>query len=119
APPPPPEPEEIKTHPWREKLREILGKYGYFPTDELSKSFVYALKTLHAFVGGREFRYHTPWYLMVGAEDTGKTSVLQSLGLDLPIGKPHFGEAESQKYLLDWWFFNHGTVLDVDGALFH
>ncbi len=111
------EPEVEKASPFIERCKQFFARFGYFPTDPLSQSFTYALKLMHEFIGGEQFRYQMPWIVMVGTSNAGKSSMLQSLELDRPIGRPHFDFKGGDKPLCDWGFFNHGIALDLDGKI--
>jgi type VI secretion system protein ImpL len=104
-------------HPFLEKCKTAIAQFGYFPASSFSKSFVHALNIMSSFVGGRQFRYQLPWIVMLGTREAGKSTILQSLDLDRPIGRPHFNDESGDKPLCDWWFYDHGIVLDVDGKL--
>ncbi|HKR15071.1 MAG TPA: type VI secretion protein IcmF/TssM N-terminal domain-containing protein [Pyrinomonadaceae bacterium] len=78
---------------------------------ELRTSFRRALRLLKTCVTGRDYRYRAPWYLLAGESKSGKTSLLESNGLN-----------ESVKELIDksgrrlnWYFFDDGVVMDVAG----
>lgn len=111
------EPSQAKPHHLVTKFRLFCARFGYFSTDSLSKSFDSALKLMHAFIGGNRFRYQLPWIVMLGTSDSGKSSILQSLDLDRPVGRPHFEAELSDKPPCDWWFYDHGIVLDLDGKI--
>ncbi|MBP9691832.1 MAG: hypothetical protein KBD90_00680 [Alphaproteobacteria bacterium] len=112
------QPQPKKPNPFLEKCRLYLARYDYFAMDPLSQSFVNALKLMHNFIGGRKFRYQLPWIVMFGTEEAGKSTVLRSLNLDMPIGHPHFvSEKEGSPLLCDWWFYDHGIVLDINGKM--
>lgn len=104
-------------HPFWEKWKTAIAQFGYFPTSSFSKSFVHALNIMSSFVGGRQFRYQLPWIVMLGTKEAGKSTILQSLDIDRPIGRPHFNDESGDKPLCDWWFYDHGIVLDVNGKL--
>jgi len=106
-----------KSHPVLERWKTSFAQFGFFPTNSFSKSFIHALKIMHSFIGGRQFRYQLPWIVMVGAEESGKSTLLQSLDLDKPIGRPQFSAETGDKPLCDWWFYDHGIVLDLDGKI--
>ncbi len=104
---------------WQEFLTQhqlFFSRFGLFRTNPMGQSFLYALKMLRVFVGGHQFQYTLPWVVMMGGNDTGKASILRSLGLDRPINHPE-GEIGAARPPCDWWFFDHGIVLDVDGRL--
>lgn len=111
------EPSQEGSHHFLEKWKTSFAQFGFFPTTSFSKSFVYALNILHSFVGGKKFRYQLPWIVMVGARESGKSTILQSLALDKPIGRPQFSDGGGDKPLCDWWFYDHGIVLDLDGKI--
>lgn len=111
------EPPQEEPHPFLEKWKTFFAQFGFFPTTSFSKSFVYALNIMHSFVGGKKFRYQLPWIVMIGAKESAKSTILQSLDLDKPIGRPHFSDEAGDKPLCDWWFYDHGIVLDLDGKI--
>lgn len=71
------------------------------------------LKENSAGLGGR---YRTPWFLVVGACGSGKTSLLDHSGISLSLreGATNFGVAEG----IQWRFFDAGVILDVPGDFF-
>lgn len=106
-----------KESPFVDKIQNFLARFGFFGTDSLSQSFGYALKLMYDFIGGSQFRYQLPWIVTLGSQSTGKSTLLESLSMDRPIGRPLFETEGGEKPLCDWWFFDHGTVLDLDGKL--
>lgn len=103
--------------PFLVKSQNYLARFGYGSTDSLSRSFSYALKLMYDFIGGSQFRYQLPWVVMLGTSGSGKSTMLESLDLDRPIGRPHFELEDGDKPLCDWWFYDHGIVLDLNGKL--
>ncbi len=103
--------------PFIERSKRFLTRFGYFSIDPLSQSFSYALKLMYDFIGGSQFRYQLPWVVMLGTSGAGKSTALQSVDLDKPIGRPHFETEGGDKSPCDWWFYDHGIVLDLDGKL--
>lgn len=110
-------PSQEEPSPFLEKWKTSFAQFGFFATNSFSKSFLHALNIMHAFIGGRKFRYQLPWIVMIGAKESGKSTILQSLSLDKPIGRPHFGDEGGDKPYCDWWFYDHGIVLDLDGKI--
>lgn len=92
----------------------FLKLWGLVPADELAASFEKTIEVLKTYIPGKEFRYEIPWYMMIGAEESGKTELLKNLNLELPIGKPDF-DASIENPICNWWFFDRGIVLDVAG----
>jgi len=77
---------------------------------ELRTSFRRALRTLKTYVTGRDYRYRAPWYVLAGESKSGKTSLLESNGLDIPVN-----ELIEKNRRLNWYFFDQGVVIDVGG----
>lgn len=63
---------------------------------------------------GREWRYGTPWLLMLGQAGAGKTSLLESVG---PQHTQPLDERQKQLELdgASWYALDQGLVLDPDG----
>ncbi len=62
--------------------------------------------------------YELPWYLMVGGEKEGKTSMLENSGLDFPLNINYDNrsvtEAGSTKSF-QWYFAEHAIFIDMPG----
>lgn len=95
-------------------LTKVLIHWGLLSKDELSRAFITAKKLLKRYIGGPNYMYQIPWYLMVGPEKAGKTTLLSQVPLELPIGRPDF-EVDESNPLVGWWFFDRGIVLDIRG----
>lgn len=95
-------------------IRKLLVHWGLIPKDELSRVFITAKKLLKKYIGGPNYMYQIPWYLMVGTEKSGKTTLLEKVNLELPIGRPDF-EFEEKNPMLGWWFYDRGIVMDIRG----
>ena len=78
---------------------------------QLRTSFRRALKVLKTYVTGRDYRYRAPWYLLAGESKSGKTSLLDSNGLNVSV-KDLSVQKDRQ---LNWYFFDEGVVLDAAG----
>jgi type VI secretion system protein ImpL len=62
--------------------------------------------------------YELPWYLMVGSEKEGKTSILENSGLDFPLNINY--DNRSVKELgstksFQWYFAEHAIFIDMPG----
>lgn len=88
---------------------------------ELRSRFKQALRTLRtsSLYRGRSERWRNelPWYLLLGPEGSGKTSLLDFSGLDFPLS----GDTERMtrnvggtRYC-DWYFADHAVLLDTAG----
>ena len=65
---------------------------------------------------GRGKRYRSPWYLVLGAESSGKSSLLENSGISMSLreGAADFGVSHGLK----WRFFDAGVLLDIPGEFF-
>ncbi|MDP3848359.1 MAG: type VI secretion system membrane subunit TssM [Pseudomonas sp.] len=89
---------------------------------ELRKRFKDALHTLRrsSLYRGRSERWRNelPWYLLLGPQGCGKTSLLDFSGLDFPLN-----QADSQRLTknvggtryADWYFADHAVLIDTAG----
>ena len=59
--------------------------------------------------------YALPWYLLIGASQTGKTTLLQSVANTLPSFVRPDATLEGPTQNCDWWFFDTAIVLDTAG----
>ena len=64
--------------------------------------------------GERQYLYQLPWYVIVGAPGSGKTTALINSGLKFPL------EEQSVKGVggtrnCDWWFTDEAVLLDTAG----
>ena len=63
--------------------------------------------------------YELPWYLMVGAEKEGKTSILENSGLDFPLNINYDNRSVSEEgstKSFQWYFAEHAIFIDMPGA---
>lgn len=98
-------------HSWSAKW---LSRLGFYPRGKTASSFLKAMQLLRDQVGGNQYLYKLPWFLMVGPSNGGKSTLLKYVGLPEPVGKPTF-YAKGEKPGCDWSFFEHSVVLDVRG----
>ncbi|WP_339548057.1 type VI secretion system membrane subunit TssM [Pseudomonas sp. RA_35y_Pfl2_P32] len=88
---------------------------------ELRTRFKDALKTLKtsSLYRGRSERWRSdlPWYLLIGPQGSGKTSLLDFSGLEFPINK--IDRKLTRDTLgtrhCDWYFADHGVLIDTAG----
>ncbi|WP_458376913.1 type VI secretion system membrane subunit TssM [Pseudomonas fluorescens] len=88
---------------------------------ELKERFKDALKTLKtsSLYRGRSERWRSdlPWYLLIGPQGSGKTSLLDFSGLEFPINK--IDRKLTRDTLgtrhCDWYFADHGVLIDTAG----
>jgi type VI secretion system protein ImpL len=99
------------------KIREFLSLIGYYPMNPLARSFVRALTVLRENIGGHGYRYKMPWFMVIGAEKSGKTTLIDNISLPLPLGKPQLTNAGEESGC-NWRFFERGVILDFHGSYF-
>jgi type VI secretion system protein ImpL len=68
--------------------------------------------------GERQYLYQLPWYVIVGAPGSGKTTALVNSGLKFPLEEA--GASQSIKGVggtrnCDWWFTDEAVLLDTAG----
>ncbi|HEX3141847.1 MAG TPA: type VI secretion system membrane subunit TssM, partial [Rhizobacter sp.] len=70
-----------------------------------------------ASLGGR-FLYEMPWYLIIGAPGSGKTTALRNCGLHFPLAEG-LGEQAMRGVggtrHCDWWFTDQAVLIDTAG----
>ena len=94
-----------------ELINRFLITKGYIRVHGIVKSFFKALDFLK-FSLGSGYKYKLPWFMIIGAEESGKSSLLE--------GFTSNGIMDDEKQHSDcvWWFLKEGVVLDVKGEDF-
>ena len=66
----------------------------------------------------QQYLYQLPWYVMIGAPGSGKTTALINSGLQFPLADK-FGKTALRGIggtrNCDWWFTNEAVLLDTAG----
>jgi type VI secretion system protein ImpL len=68
--------------------------------------------------GGRHFLYELPWYVIIGAPGSGKTTALVNSGLNFPLKERlgvHSVKGVSGTRNCDWMFTDQAVLLDTAG----
>lgn len=67
---------------------------------------------------GRQKLYQLPWYVILGAPGSGKTTALQQSGLNFPLDNEleasSFPGSGGTRYC-DWWFSDQAILIDTAG----
>lgn len=66
---------------------------------------------------GDRFRYELPWYLMLGATGSGKTSLLEHSGVEFPVNdhQDRLTQDIGQTRYCDWFYANNAILIDSAG----
>lgn len=68
-------------------------------------------------LGGR-YLYELPWYLIIGAPGSGKTTALHNCGLKFPLAEnvgDHAVRGVGGTRHCDWWFTDQAVLIDTAG----
>ncbi|MDR2458727.1 MAG: hypothetical protein LBD43_01370 [Holosporales bacterium] len=99
--------------PW--PIGELINKYlimrGYIRANGVVKSFFKALDFLRNSLG-TGYKYKLPWYMMVGSNGSGKSSLMSGFTSNEIYNDD---EEDSQ---CTWWFLKSGVILDIKGSVF-
>ncbi|MBE0464737.1 MAG: type VI secretion system membrane subunit TssM [Halomonadaceae bacterium] len=69
---------------------------------------------------GSRGRYRLPWYLVMGVENAGKTSLINRSGQNFTLThvmKASGRQAKKQLFGFDWWIGDKAVLIDPDGEL--
>jgi len=99
----------------RERFTQALGtlRSTRFGTDAGTGAWA----RLKAKLGGR-YLYQLPWYLIIGAPGSGKTTALRNAGLNFPLADQLGDQAVrgvGGTRLCDWWFTDRAVLIDTAG----
>jgi type VI secretion system protein ImpL len=64
--------------------------------------------------GGRAALYVLPWYLVLGTQYSGKSSLIRNSGLQPPDKGPGELRGIGASSNCEWWFTNHAVLLEAD-----
>ncbi len=82
-----------------------------------------SLALLQANLKGRHALYQLPWYLVLGQENSGKTSFVNrsgqtfSLTGEIKAGSQRLLEDPDKVYPIDWWIGDQAVLIDPPGEL--
>lgn len=99
----------------RQKLEQDIADKN----KRLRKLFKKALRTLKtaSLYRGRSERWRNelPWYLLIGPEKSGKSSLLKHSGLEFPLNEVDT-KAEPSPTFYEWYFGEQGVLIDTGGS---
>jgi type VI secretion system protein ImpL len=91
-----------------EWLNQFLIARGYVSVNDIVKSFFKAMQFLKEALG-INYKYKLPWYMTIGIEESGKSSLLSGFTHD---------EISEENASCTWWFLKDGVILDIKGNIF-
>ncbi|MHA7925763.1 MAG: type VI secretion system membrane subunit TssM [Marinobacter sp.] len=76
------------------------------------------LAALKSNLPSRKGIYRLPWYLVMGLEDAGKTSLIQRSGQTYTLTNvTRNNRVDRNAFGFDWWIGDEGVLIDPDGEL--
>lgn len=76
------------------------------------------LAALKSNLPGRRGVYRLPWYLVMGLEGAGKSSLIQRSGQTYTLTNvTRNNHADRNPFGFDWWIGDNGVLIDPDGEL--
>jgi len=95
---------------------EYLARNGWLQVSSLSLSFLRALQFLKKTLNNYNYKYQMPWYLLVGAEGSGKTTLMANSEFNYPFGHQDFDISHGHPHC-SWQFLDQAIVLDIRGDM--
>lgn len=95
---------------------EFLCRKGFFKIGRLSVDFLNSLNFLEETLKSSDYKYRNPWFLVIGATNSGKTTLMKSMHTsDLSLA----GQGDMHRNTECNWHFLRGCVgVDLQGKLF-
>src|SRR4051812_1547249 len=78
----------------------------------LTASLEDSLKTREGVAAYADNRFSMPWFLLVGADGSGKSTMLANTGLPLPFGPP-IEVDPTHRDAGRWWLFENAVMLEA------
>ncbi|OEE61295.1 type VI secretion protein IcmF [Enterovibrio norvegicus] len=77
------------------------------------------MSALHKSLNKRNYLYALPWYLVLGPENAGKTSLINRSGQNFVFSSVMraSGKKSENPYSFDWWIGDDSVLIDPDGEL--
>ncbi len=108
------------------KMRELEEQEKRYQESPLQKivdrqedEFNQILEGMQSSLGVTNYLYKLPWYLVMGVETAGKTSLInrsqQSFALTAAL-KANMGQRKNP-YGIDWWIGDESVIMDPDGEI--
>lgn len=94
-------------------LSAFLCRKGFFKIGRLSSDFLNSLALLEQLIKTDDYKYSNPWFLVVGAQGSGKTTLMKSMYMsDVSVQSYENLHRDAE---CNWHFLRGGVGLDVTG----
>lgn len=107
----------FKSQQKREEQRKLdpIAKYEERQEVELNN----VMKEMKQSLNTRNYLYSLPWYLVLGVENAGKTSLINRSGQNFALSSVMraSGQKSDNPYYFDWWIGDESVLIDPDGEL--
>lgn len=113
--------EIIKEKKEQRELEEEHKKVIKEKTKDLRSKFLEAIKIVKKsslYKSKRKAKYELPWYLVIGDKKEGKTTLLESSGLEFPLNVNYDNKViveEDSTRNFQWYFAEHSVFIDMPG----
>lgn len=100
-----------------EQLLEQNPTQGFIERQEYELNKI--VSRLKQSLNCRNYLYELPWYLVLGLENAGKTSLINRSGQSFVLSSVMraSGERSENPYSFDWWIGDNAVLIDPDGEL--
>lgn len=95
--------------------KDIEAKGYLSKFSEILKELIHSQTNTYKFFKGRGL-YKKPWFLVVGAENSGNSTVIKSFGLDFDV-KHCETVSNRNKPTLDWYSSKESVLIDMNSKL--
>lgn len=110
----------------KDKAEEVDPGQIYIDAQE--RGFTRLLALLKENISSKFYLYKLPWYLVIGAEDSGKTSLINRSGQNFSLTTVTKAGDKSRSvrrrsdtvelpFKFEWWISNDAVLIDPDGKL--
>ncbi len=82
-------------------------------SNRLNESFDQNMQILYSFLGSDNFKYKLPFILVMGAEKSGKSTLINSLHMEKSID-----DLAEKNDFCNWSLFNDAVILEMHSSLF-
>lgn len=101
----------------KEEYQKVINKKVKYLKTQFNDA-IKIIKKSSLYKNKRQANYELPWYLVVGDKSEGKTTLIESSGLDFPLNVNYnknevVDEHSSENF--QWYFSEHSIFIDMPG----